>query len=282
MDNQLELSDFLRQTTFVAFDTETTGLLALSHYIVELAAVKFRLESDETEQFQELVKPGIPMPEEVIAIHGISDEMVSDASSIAEVLPSFIEFCGPDSILIAHNAPFDISFVAQELKRNKLTFGETRVIDTVDIFRRFYPGLPGYALLTLARQFEIADSQSHRALADAELVHQLFEKAAERWPREIDASNLADHLAVYDIDSYLSAEIDLPGKFADLPLAIEKGCRMRMVYAKKGEDPHSRVVRPEGLQRMNGVVYLSAYCEMVNAERTFRLDRIHNFQLLDD
>lgn len=282
MDNELELSDFLKQTTFVAFDTETTGLLALSHYIVELAAVKFRLGSDVTEQFQELVKPEISMPAEVIAIHGISDEMVAEAPSISEVLSSFIEFCGDESILIAHNAPFDISFIAQELKRHGLTFGASRVIDTVDIFRRFYPGLPGYALLSLAKQFEIADSQSHRALADARLVHQLFLRAVPKLPKGMDAVNLADHLAVHDIDSFLSAEIELPKKFVELPLAIEQGCRMRMVYAKKGEGPHTRVVRPSGLQRMNGVVYLSAYCEMVNAQRTFRLDRIHNFQLIDD
>lgn len=163
MDNQLELNDFLRQTTFVAFDTETTGLLALSHHIVEIAAVKFRLDSEKTEQFQELVNPGVPMPEEVIAIHGISDQMVAGAGSIAEVLPRFIEFCGQDSILIAHNAPFDISFVAQELKRTGLSFGPIRVIDTVDIFRKFYPRLPRYSLLALAKQFRVADSQSHRA-----------------------------------------------------------------------------------------------------------------------
>lgn len=282
MDNQLEPNDFVKQMTFVAFDTETTGLLAMSHYIVEIAAVKFRLGWEKTEQFQELVNPGVPMSEEVIAIHGISDRMVAAADSIAEVLPKFIEFCGRDSILIAHNAPFDISFVAQELKRTGLSFGPTRVIDTVDIFRRYYPGLPGYALLALTRRFGVADSQSHRALADAELVYQLFKKVTGRLPSEMDGSNLSDHLSVYDIDSYLNGDINLPEKFAELPDAIEKGHRLLMVYVKPNEEPHTRVVQPESLEQTNGLIYLTAYCEFVNAERTFRLDRIQSFRVIID
>lgn len=98
----------------------------------------------------------------------------------------------------------------------------------------------------------------------------------------MDGSNLSEHLAVYDIDSYLSSEIKLPKKFAELPMVIERGQRLLIVYAKQYEEPHTRVVRPIELQESNGMFYLVAYCEFRNDERTFRLDRIQSFRVIID
>ena len=103
--------------TYVAFDTETTGLWAASHRIVEIGAVKFVPAIEKFVTFQHLINPQRTMPEDVIEIHGITDDMVAKAETADIVLKRFIKFCGEDSILIAHNALFDISFVAGELER---------------------------------------------------------------------------------------------------------------------------------------------------------------------
>ena len=186
---------FLSSQTFVAFDTETTGLWAQAHRVVEIGAVRFNLSSESTEIFSTLINPQRPMPEEVINIHGITDEMVADAPSIEIVLPRFIDFCG-DSILLAHNASFDISFIACELERTNLKFGDNLILDTVDIYRRLFPGLPKYSLLRLAQKFNFAKTQDHRAVSDARLVQQLFQNAVEQGPEMINLDDLKKTFAV--------------------------------------------------------------------------------------
>ena len=94
----------------VAFDTETTGLWAVSDRLVEIGAVKFRLGENPTATFQELINPEREIPPDAIAVHHIGNSMVLNAPKAAGVLERFVEFIG-DAVLVAHNAPFDISFV---------------------------------------------------------------------------------------------------------------------------------------------------------------------------
>jgi DNA polymerase III epsilon subunit family exonuclease len=103
----------LTDITFVAFDTETTGLFPIRHRLVEIGAVHFRLDDHELATFEQLIDPQIPIPREVQQVHGITDTMVRGQSTVEQVLPRFIEFLGPcDTILLAHNAPFDLGFLA--------------------------------------------------------------------------------------------------------------------------------------------------------------------------
>ena len=273
--------DFLANATYVAFDTETTGLMAFVNQVVELGAVKFRLDSDSSEEFQSLINPGRSIPDEVIRIHGITDEMVADAPSVKQVLIDFIEFCGPDTILIAHNAPFDISFLFHELKRSKLLFGDNPVIDTLDIYRRFFPGLPSYSLLAIAQKYKIVESQNHRAFDDADIVRQLFIRAMPKLPAIGSVADIADFCSVLKIDSFQQEDGQLPEKFADISLAIKHSKRLEIDYAKAGQLAIKRVIRPELVHQQNNVLYIIGFCELVQAGRTFRLDRIESFHLLD-
>ncbi len=174
MADNFVLSDFLLKQEFVAFDTETTGMWAPINRVVEIAGVKFDLKNGITDRFQCLNNPERAMPEEVIEIHGITDEMVKDAPTVKPVLTDFFKFCGKETILIAHNAPFDISFVGCELRRAELNSVDNPVLDTVDIYKKLFPELPSYSLLNIVRHFEIAQSQEHRALSDAMFVFELF------------------------------------------------------------------------------------------------------------
>ncbi len=98
---------------FTAFDLETTGLEKTRDRIVEIGAVKFDAMG-VIARFNVLINPGIPMPPEAGRVNGISDEMLADKPPIEEVMGDFVDFVG-DSILIAHNAPFDTGFVNEAL-----------------------------------------------------------------------------------------------------------------------------------------------------------------------
>jgi DNA polymerase III epsilon subunit len=276
-----DISEYLRSRTFVAFDTETTGLWAPAHRIVEIAAVRFRLASEECETFQSLVNPERSIPQEVIAIHGITDEMVAEAPTIKPALERFIEFCGSDSILIAHNALFDISFINCELDRVDLPVPENTVLDTVDIYHRLYPQLESYSLLGLVSRFGIAQSQVHRALEDARLVRLLFIKAAERLGTIENEEELRASLATYTMADWPGLVKELPDEFGELTRALKENLKVEITYQTQSKQPHNRIIRPKQVYAIGSTFYLNAFCERARDERTFRLDRIERFRVLD-
>jgi len=153
------------QTRIVAIDLETTGLSAARDRVVEIAAVSWQ-NGRETGNFNTLVNPGRSIPAAVIAIHGITDEMVSDQPIIAEILPSFLEFCSAD-VLVAHNAPFDLQFLQMECQRTGFTLQHGMVADTRELAKSYMPRCPNYRLETLKTVLGFGDHQSHRALDDA-------------------------------------------------------------------------------------------------------------------
>lgn len=108
----------LAEMAFLACDTETTGLLPIMPRLVEIGAVRFRLDGRELATFQVLINPEVPIPLDVQHGHGITDCMVRGKPTIEHVLPQFIELLGHrDTFLLAHNAPFDLGFLAMALPR---------------------------------------------------------------------------------------------------------------------------------------------------------------------
>jgi DNA polymerase-3 subunit epsilon len=171
----------LSEVEFVAFDLETTGLYADSDRILEIGATRFRLSSPDIAHFEQLVQPECAIPREVIAIHGITDRMVLGQPTLAEVLPQFLQFLGsPDTILLAHNAPFDIGFVVAAMGRLGLSFPAHAVVDTVVLARTCLRGAGRYRLADLTAYLRLADREEHRGLSDARLVAGLFSKIVAR------------------------------------------------------------------------------------------------------
>ena len=274
--------NFLNNRAFIAFDTETTGMWAAANRVVEIGAVKFWPGRDESETFQSLINPERPIPEEVIQIHGITDDMVADRETAQPVLERFIEFCGGDTILIAHNAPFDISFISCELDRTGLTFGDNPIIDTVDMARRFFPQLPSYSLLSLSKHFEIVEFQNHRALSDALMVWKLFLRIIEKFPPVSNLKAFKKLLTVYTMSQWKVEQRELPEEYRPLKQAIENNLAVEIVYAGVGKKAQPRVIRPTEVHCLGAIFYINAFCEKAKAERTFRLDRIESFKLLSD
>lgn len=272
-------SDYLQTIDFVAFDTETTGIWAPANRIVEIGAIKFRLGAPATSGFRELVNPEREIPAEVVQIHGITSSMVRNARTVRPVLEDFFAFCGADSILIAHNAMFDISFVGCECDRVGLPLAENPIIDTVDVFRRRRPGLGSYSLLSLAREFKLASDQNHRAADDAALVWKLFSLISEEFPDFKTEGDFKRHVPFYHLSQWPGEERELPDQYSDITLAMKENLAVDIVYAANNRPPEYRTIRPRRVHYLRSTYYISAYCEKARSERTFRLDRILSFQL---
>ena len=270
----------ISEQQFVAFDTETTGLWAPSNRLVEIGAVKFRPGGGKISTFQALINPERPMPPEVIAVHGITDEMVAEARKVSEVMPDFLEFCGKDSVLLAHNALFDVSFLACEIDRIDQKRPENLVLDTVTIARKVFPEVQSYSLLSLARHFELSQEQQHRALDDALLVQKIFELALKKLSNISTIAELTKKFKPIRIADWQLEKVTLPAKFSGITKALENSLRVEIAYAGNGQAVSVRVVRPKAIYTLKSKLYINAYCELAGDERTFRLDRIESYRLL--
>ncbi len=275
------LNEYLRRQVFVAFDTETTGLWAPVNRVVEIGAVKFEMEVEDGQRFSSLINPERPMPLEVIRVHGITDLMVCDAPTAPEVLAQFKAFLGTDTVLIAHNAPFDISFLGMEFSRAQIPAPENIIIDTVDILHHTIPGLPSYSLEALARRFKLAPAQEHRALADALLVMELFRMAAPAIEDVGKKEDWGKHLAAYRMDEWHDDTARLPEEFAELDEAVRLNRRVTIVYEAKPNVPSRRTIQTRRIHKLRDIYYIEAWCEQAKADRTFRVDRITRWTVVE-
>jgi DNA polymerase III epsilon subunit family exonuclease len=151
----------------VVVDVETTGWLADSSAITEIGAV--RLAADQpVREFSALVNPGSPIPPDITELTGITNDMVANAPAIGEVLPRFIDFAR-GSVIVAHNAPFDLGFLTAACATSGIDWPPSAVIDTAVLARLLLrPGaVPDHKLTTLAGYFGTKARPCHRALADA-------------------------------------------------------------------------------------------------------------------
>lgn len=161
------------QDSFVVFDLETTGFSPVRNRIIEIGAVKVE-KGKITERFSTFVNPGVPIPSRITELTGIDGSMVAEAPAIETVLPEFLDFCR-GSVLVAHNAGFDYSFLIKKGKEQGLDTAFT-VVDTVGIARVLFPHLARYTLDNLAKTMKIPLENHHRAVEDAEATAEIFEK----------------------------------------------------------------------------------------------------------
>jgi DNA polymerase III epsilon subunit family exonuclease len=265
----------LTNITLVAFDTETSGLQPIVHRLVEVGAVRFRLDGHETATFQQLIDPHIAIPSDVQQVHGITDAMVRGKPTVEDVLPQFIEFFGKsDTILLAHNAPFDLGFLAMALIRLGMACPPHDVCDTLDMARQLYPTWPSHSLEHVAIRLNVANTAEHRALSDARLVKDVFLEVLRRTPT---LKTIADLIRVSPLLTFADAPvfaIEPPTGFEVLSTAMTERCAMTIVYENRWQRPQPRLITPRLVLEVHGVAYVIAHCHLSEAERTFRLDRI--------
>ncbi len=161
----------LSEATYVVYDTETTGLSAVYDTIIELAAVKM-YKGNVIETFEEFINPGHPLSQTTIQLTGITDDMVRDAKPEKTVLEEFAKFA-ENTILVAHNASFDMGFLNNSYGRNGMPEAPNPVIDTLEMSRFLHPHLKSHRLNTLAKRYGVGLEQHHRAVYDSETTGHL-------------------------------------------------------------------------------------------------------------
>lgn len=189
------LSRAITETQFVVFDLETTGAKAPPHSrVTEIGA--YRVSKGKIiGEFQSLVNPGMPIPAFITSLTGISDEMVKDAPAFRTVGLDFLDFIG-DSVLVAHNASFDMGFLNHEIG---LIYEDYRLINpclcTVQLSRKLLPHVENHKLKTMAEYFSVSLVNHHRAGPDARATAEIFVNLLD----QLDEGGVHDIAAIKDI-----------------------------------------------------------------------------------
>ncbi|ETY74107.1 PolC-type DNA polymerase III [Lactiplantibacillus fabifermentans] len=185
----------LKESTYVVFDTETTGLSAIYDKVIELSAVKM-VKGNVVEEFEEFIDPGFPLSATTTELTSITDDMVRGSKSEEEVFKLFREFC-EGAIVVGHNVTFDMGFMNTGYARHNMGPIENPIIDTLTLARWLYPTFKGYRLNTLAKKFGVNLEHHHRAIYDAEstghLNHIFLKDAEERYGVQFH-DQLNDHM----------------------------------------------------------------------------------------
>ena len=163
----------LKEATYVVYDIETTGFSQEYDRIIEIAAHKVR-GGIIVDEFEVFVNPEMPIPAKITALTSITDEDVKNAETIDKVIPKFMEFA-KDSILVAHNAKFDVGMVYANIKRLGMNYEELPVIDTLNLFRAGYSNeVKTFGLKSLSKYFKVKQEQHHRATDDTRVTALCF------------------------------------------------------------------------------------------------------------
>lgn len=161
----------------IVFDTETTGLYVEGgDRLVDIGAVELINHLPTGREYHQYINPERSVPEEVVAVHGLTEEFLKDFPTFAEIAKDFVDFVGDDGILVAHNAKFDMGFINYQLKACGYDpYPDERVIDTLEIAKKMFPGARNN-LDALCKRFKVDNSNRtlHGALIDADLLAKVY------------------------------------------------------------------------------------------------------------
>ena len=161
----------------IVLDTETTGFdPETGDRVVEIGCVELNFHVPTGNEYHCYINPERDMPEGAFGVHGLSEEFLSDKPVFADIVDDFLEFIGDDAALVIHNASFDSKFLNAELKwLNRPPLPEVRLIDTLEIARRRFPG-GANSLDALCRRFDVDLSvrDKHGALVDCQLLAAVY------------------------------------------------------------------------------------------------------------
>lgn len=163
-------------TEYCILDIETTGLSFRTEKITELGAVIYK-NGEVIDEFECFVNPEKPIPEEVVEVTHITDDMVKDAETIETILPKFLDFIG-DRIIVAHNADFDVGFIKYNAEKLGIKL-ENTYIDTLRLAKDLFPDYKKYKLGIIADNLGIKVDVAHRALDDVITLVKVFKVMLE-------------------------------------------------------------------------------------------------------
>ncbi|GEM_PF-119957 len=265
----------LSEALFCAVDVETSGLSASSR-VVEIGAVLFNLKG-KISTFQTLVNPHERISPGVQEIHGISNEMVKNAPSAGEVLPRFLDFM-TGSVMIAHNASFDVMMLSSEMERVGLTQPDHPVICTVKLAKSVFTGPENYRLSTLIKYLKIDYQRLHRGLDDAIAAMEVFRKATQRFSPRTQVRALPGFEGLFaqmGVPPWRNLEIK--GTVEELDYLASMRIPIELEYASS-RYPQPTIVTPVRVYTKLNKRYLLAYCHRDGIEKTYLVNKIKSLR----
>lgn len=261
----------IKDATFTIFDLETTGLSpSTGDKIVEIAAIKTKVNGSR-EVFHSMVDPQRPINYGAFKVNGITQEMLTGAPFIEEVIDKFLEFA-KDTVIVAYNAPFDMGFIKAVISQHHPLFKQP-VIDALVLARRVFKGVKRYSLGIIAEYVGAEKKQEHRALGDVELTLDVFNREIEILKKQgfKTIEHMIDfmHSNAKPVSSMTKERLELIEK------AIKDKQKLEITYISFwSNDVTERVIVPKKIMKETDRIYLVADCLLKGEQRNFRLDGI--------
>jgi len=252
---------------FAFLDLETTGLSAwFGDRICETGIVLTEGKRIRT-TFQRFSNPDRPLSPGAASANGLSDAELKSAPGFAGIADE-VEAQLRDSVVVCHNAQFDIQFLDSEFRRIGRELVIPNLIDTLLLARQYFE-LPSYSLRAIAEAFHVSVVNEHGAQADALNARAVFFAMMEA----LKGLNkpLDDYIGIYNSPAWPNEGIQLPTELGE---AIYGGKRMYIHYMDKDGEKSERWITPKQVTGLADYIYLQAFCHLRQAERSFRLDRI--------
>jgi DNA polymerase III epsilon subunit family exonuclease len=256
-------------------DVETTGASAAwGDRVIEVGVVRYE-GGRVVREYQQLIDPQRRIGAGVVALTGITQDMVTGQPTFEQQLGPLMEALRGAAVL-GHNVRFDLSFLRKEFRRARVdicaALANAPVFDTVRIARRRF-GRGGNGLQALAPRLGVTPSAAHRALADAQTTAAVFERLMEPvggWQTCL-CDVMREQGGPMNLLPATASESLLP---LELEEAIEQRCTVRMEYLDAREQRTERVIKPIQVRRFKGEMTLVAHCHLRNDRRHFKLERI--------
>ncbi|MCB9111135.1 MAG: WYL domain-containing protein [Anaerolineales bacterium] len=260
----LELSN----TRFSFLDIETTGLSPwFGDRICQVAVIS--TEGKRIKRTLDLIiDPERELSPSALRVNGLDEDALKGKPNFAEVADT-IAAALTDSVIVCHNAKFDMQFLDNEYRKLGRTIEIPNLIDTLLMAREYYE-LPSYGLSRLSQDFQVSTYiEGSRAFADAITMKNLFFTMIDSL-KTVNKS-LDDLIGIYNSPAWPQEGIYLPTELSE---AIHSGKRLFIQYMDKDGETSERWITPKEVIGLSDYLYLQAYCHTREADRTFRLDRI--------
>lgn len=260
----------LDKIIFCFLDVESTGLHPqYGDKICEIGLLKVK-NNEVIDFYETLINPHRPISPGAFRVNGITYDMVKSAPSFGEVANRILEFI-EGTVIVAHNAEFDLNFISSHLRNLKLPLPNNPVIDTLTLARKYYRFISN-SLTSVAYSLNIDITNCHRALEDAVLTKEVFYVFLDNF-KKVGVTTLHDLLELqgttFTFPTY--EELILPPQIEE---ALKNKGRLKIRYIDRKGVMTTRTVEPIDIIPRQDYTYLVANCLLRNEQRTFRLDRI--------
>lgn len=268
----------LLQYEFIAFDTETTGFYPVQDKIIELSAIKFKIDGTILGKFDELIDPQMTIPAASSKVHGLYDADVQGKPLVKEILQKFVEFVGDQSILVAHNADFDLKFLGAEMIIHQIPLPPVAIWDTLGLSRAFVKNIMNHKLETLVNHFDFKADGFHRALTDSMyLVHLVnrFYTDGNTLPQMEQAAKISHFSKAKDI-----LTVQLPLSLMSIKKALSKSLDLEIDYEERAGEVAKLVVEPKLLYKTEKFSFLYATEKGQSLTKSFQIGKLKKVKVV--